>query len=164
MKKSLLLTAITSAVLLSACAKQPAPPAQPDNNQQATTVSVTTAQTQDNPDVQENTQAPADVPNARVQLTVEGDRLIARMWTNWNGSEQNSLFLKWIAPQNSGCISTTFPIQKYGETNDYSWAYRTLDVGSGNRQVYCSGTWQAQVIDRNSQSVVGSATLNVPAK
>lgn len=161
MKKTLLFTAITSAALLSACAKQPAPPAQPEATQQTT---VTVSSTQGNPDLQASTQAPTDVPNSRVQLTVEGDRLIARMWTNWNGAQQNALFLKWVAPKNSGCISTTFPIQKYGETNDYSWAYRTLDVGSGNNQVYCSGTWQAQVIDRNSQSVVGSATLNVPAK
>ncbi|WP_119344215.1 TUL4 family lipoprotein [Facilibium subflavum] len=179
MKKIIMLTAISSAVLLSACASNQNTNKPPEGNfhdwyqnmhnnkdqakdntkaqvtpqkaQKPVTSSQMTTTTQDN-----------NIPQSEVKLSVKDDRLIAKLYTNWNSAKQGTLQLHWIAPPNSQCISTTFPIMKYKENRDYSWAYRTLDHNAKGLNVSCAGLWQVEVIYKPTKQIVGSASLNVP--
>ncbi|MFZ9034671.1 MAG: TUL4 family lipoprotein [Francisellaceae bacterium] len=162
MKNILTLTALSSALLLSACATQQMPPAA----QTAPAVETTTVKPMAIKEPVSAVKMTSDMssPSAKVVLLAKGQRLIAKIYTNWNGAKQGQLKLHWIAPPESNCISTTFPIMKYKETHDYSWAYRTLNVTIGGKPAHCSGEWQAEVIYLPTKQVVGSASINIPGQ
>ena len=55
----------------------------------------------------------------------------------------------------SKCYDTSFPITKYGEKNDKTWA--SVEIKQGKK--YCSGEWTANVVfDGN---VIASDSLTV---
>ena len=167
MKKITTLVTITSAILLSACATQQTSqdvPTQTQDKAAHSTQSITPlSNTNTASSAQTSSNSKDEKPTAKVKLNIQGDRLIAKIWTFWNGAKQGELFLRWAAPKTSNCISATFPIQKYKETRDYSWAYRTLDHTPQGANLVCPGLWQAQVVYKPTRTVIASASLNVPA-
>ncbi|WP_440992589.1 TUL4 family lipoprotein [Cysteiniphilum litorale] len=155
MRKITLLGIVSSAALLSACATSPKAPA-PQNTDASVTAmsapaSVNSTQTTNN----------SSLPSSTVKLSAKDGRLVAKIYTDWNGAKQGDLKLHWVAPSQSHCMSTTFPIMKYKEASDYSWAYRTLEHQSANGAIACPGVWKAEVVYTPSKAVVGEAELNV---
>lgn len=94
-------------------------------------------------------------PTAKVSLKKNEDQIKATMYTTYNNNPQGSVKLEWKAPKNSGCYDTSFPITKYGEKNDMTWA--TVEIKQGDK--YCSGDWTANVVyDGN---VIASDSITV---
>lgn len=82
-------------------------------------------------------------PTAKVKLSKNNkDEIIAKIWTTYNGNPEGSVKLHWQAPTGTGCYDTQFPITKYGETKDMTWA--TVELKQGNK--YCTGNWTASVM------------------
>ena len=158
MKKTTLLGIVFSAALLSACATSPKTPA-PQNSDTSVHAMTETAVVGSTSQATSNSSLPSSI----VKLSAKDGRLVAKMYTDWNGAKQGELKLHWIAPSQSHCISTTFPIMKYKEASDYSWAYRTLEHQSANGSIACPGVWKAQVLYTPTKVVVGQAELNVSA-
>jgi len=95
-------------------------------------------------------------PTAKVSLdTSSHDQIIATIHTTYNGNPEGSVNLKWTAPKGSGCYSTEFPITKYGDTNDMTWA--SVELKQGDK--YCSGTWTASVV--NNGDDIATTSVNI---
>ena len=163
------LTATLSALLLSSCAMYKTMPEQPSNQPeiQSEMQPIETDSLQDNAletQAIHSSEVSTDqsIPESKVKLSIKDDRLIAKLYTDWNDAQQGDLKLHWIAPKNSHCISTVFHIMKYKESRDYSWAYRTLDYTNKGQDLYCSGLWTVEVFYNPTKQIVGKASLNVP--
>jgi hypothetical protein len=105
----------------------------------ATTDSDTSAP---NSDTVKNTSTETKTPTARVDLTPNGDKLVAKIYTTYNNNPEGSVRLQWDAPKGTGCYDTSFPISKYGETKDMTTA--SVSLKQGNK--FCSGTWNVNVL------------------
>ncbi len=151
MRKITLLGIVSSAALLSACATSPKAPAPQSTDASVTAMSAPASVTSNS----------SSLPSSTVKLSAKDGRLVAKIYTDWNGAKQGDLKLHWVAPSQSHCVSTTFPIMKYKEASDYSWAYRTLAHQSANGSISCPGVWKAEVVYTPSKAVVGQAELNV---
>lgn len=151
MRKITLLGIVSSAALLSACATSPKAPAPQSTDTSVTAMSAPASVTSNS----------SSLPSSTVKLSAKDGRLVAKIYTDWNGAKQGDLKLHWVAPSQSHCVSTTFPIMKYKEASDYSWAYRTLAHQSANGSVSCPGLWKAEVVYTPTKAVVGQAELNV---
>lgn len=100
--------------------------------------------------------ADTKAPTAKLSLdTNSHDQIIATIHTTYNGNPEGSVNLKWTAPKGSGCYSTEFPITKYGETNDMTWA--SVELKQGDK--YCTGTWSATVVNNGDDIAV--ATIDI---
>lgn len=157
MRKITLLGIISSAALLSACATSPKAPASQSADASVTAMSAPTSVNST------QTASSSSLPSSTVKLSAKDGRLIAKIYTDWNGAKQGALKLHWVAPSESHCMSRTFPIMKYKEASDYSWAYRTLSHQSANGAMACPGVWKAEVVYTPTKAVVGQAQLNVSA-
>lgn len=95
-------------------------------------------------------------PTAKISLKKnDQDQIIATIYTSYNNNPQGSVKLQWDAPKGSKCYDTSFPITKYGEKNDKTWA--SVEIKQGKK--YCSGEWTANVVfDGN---VIASDSLTV---
>ncbi|WP_192483431.1 MULTISPECIES: TUL4 family lipoprotein [Cysteiniphilum] len=151
MRKITLLGIVSSAALLSACATSPKAPAPQSTDASVTAMSTPASVTSNS----------SSLPSSTVKLSAKDGRLVAKIYTDWNGAKQGDLKLHWVAPSQSHCVSTTFPIMKYKEASDYSWAYRTLAHQSANGSISCPGVWKAEVVYTPTKAVVGQAELNV---
>ncbi|QIV95570.1 hypothetical protein EDC55_11548 [Allofrancisella inopinata] len=91
------------------------------------------------PDVSSSSTA----PTAKVSLKQSSqDKIVAIIVTNYNNNPEGSVKLQWKAPSDTNCYDTSFPITKYGEKNDKTWAsVETKQAGK-----YCKGTWTANVV------------------
>lgn len=82
-------------------------------------------------------------PTAKISLKKnDQDQVIATIYTNYNNNPQGSVKLQWNAPEGSKCYDTSFPITKYGEKNDKTWA--SVELKQGDK--YCGGEWTANVV------------------
>ncbi|WP_395167435.1 outer member lipoprotein TUL4/LpnA [Francisella salimarina] len=91
--------------------------------------------------VQDSTTSTA--PTAKIKLKkTNQDDIKATIYTTYNNNPQGSVRLQWQAPEGSKCYDTSFPITKYAEKNDKTWA--TVEIKQGNK--YCSGKWTANVL------------------
>ncbi|AIT10284.1 hypothetical protein LO80_04390 [Candidatus Francisella endociliophora] len=112
----------------------------------------------DNPD-QDGEVVSKDKPTASVNLKYKADthEIDAKLITNWNGAPQGTIYLTWKAPKQTNCYSTSFPITKFKETQDY-----TVDTQSVlNDDKVCKGKWTAVIVDKsdNSELANGSVTI-----
>jgi len=101
------------------------------------------ADTQDNTTVEVAQGSAADLPKATI--TVEQNdlnQLVATIFTTYNGNGEGSVDLQWDAPAGTNCYDTQFPITKYSEDNDRTWASVSLEQGGK----FCEGEWVARVI------------------
>lgn len=156
MRKITLLGIVSSAALLSACATSPKAPSLHSSD---VTVHAMSEQAIEN--LSNSTTRNASLPSSTVTLSAKDGRLVAKVYTNWNGAKQGDLKLHWIVPSQSYCMSTTFQIMKYKEASDYSWAYRRLEHQSANDEIACPGSWKAEVLYTPSNAVVGQAEISV---
>ncbi|ALB01934.1 membrane protein [Francisella persica ATCC VR-331] len=95
-------------------------------------------------------------PTAKINLKRLGqDKIKATVYTTYNNNLQGSVRLQWQVPEGSKCHDTSFPITKYAEKNDKTWA--TVTVKQGNN--YCVGKWTANVV--YDKEVIASDSINV---
>ncbi|MDE5020981.1 TUL4 family lipoprotein, partial [Francisella tularensis subsp. holarctica] len=67
----------------------------------------------------------------------------ARIITNWNGAPHGRIYLTWVAPKDTNCYSTSFPITIFNETKDYTVdSQSVLSDDNG-----CNGTWTALIVN-----------------
>jgi predicted lipoprotein len=97
----------------------------------------------------------SSTPVAKVSLKQDGDQLKATIHTTYNNNPNGSVKLQWKAPEGTKCYDTSFPITKYGEKNDMTWA--TVQLKQGKYE--CKGDWTANVeFDGN---IIATDTLSV---
>ncbi|WP_265658906.1 outer member lipoprotein TUL4/LpnA [Francisella philomiragia] len=95
-------------------------------------------------------------PTAKIKLKkTNQDDIKATIYTTYNNNPQGSVRLQWQAPEGSKCHDTSFPITKYAEKNDKTWA--TVEIKQGNK--YCSGKWTANVLF--DKQVIASDSITV---
>lgn len=109
-------------------------------------------------------QSTSQTQTTTTQLTVseKGNRLIATTITYRPASSHDNLDIKWTAPQQSLCISSTFPI-KAGPNprHDVFWAYRTLVRTYKGKTFSCSGTWSVQVVNHATGQILAQQNYTV---
>ncbi|KEI35331.1 TUL4 family lipoprotein [Allofrancisella frigidaquae] len=119
-------------------------------------VSVNPDDTLENPD-QDGEAVAYDTPTASLTLKYKPatHEIDARMVTNWNGAPQGTVYLTWFAPKDTDCYSTSFPIAKFKETEDY-----TVDSQSVlSDDKICAGTWKAVVVNKSDNSELAKASV-----
>jgi hypothetical protein len=95
-------------------------------------------------------------PTAKISLKENNQKqIIATVYTTYNNNPQGSVSLQWKAPKGSKCYDTSFPITKYGETKDKTWA--SVEIKQGGK--YCHGKWTANVLYKDD--VIASDSLTV---
>ena len=95
-------------------------------------------------------------PTAKISLKkLDQDKIKAAVCTTYNNNPQGSVRLQWQAPEGSKCHDISFPITKYAEKNDKTWATVTVKQGTN----YCSGKWIANVV--YGKEVIASDSINI---
>lgn len=90
-------------------------------------------------------------PTTTLKVSEEGNRLIATTITNRSDFPHDELVMKWIAPENSFCANSTYPIKAGANpAHDVFWAYRTLTHTYKGKEFTCSGTWTVKVINNTT--------------
>lgn len=112
----------------------------------------------ENPDQDGETSA-TDKPTASVSLTYKAKtkEIDAKIVTNWNGAPQGTIYLTWIAPKDTDCYSTSFPITKFKETEDYTVDNQSV-LSDDN---VCVGKWTAKVISKSDNSELANSSITV---
>ena len=96
----------------------------------------------------------ASTPAAKVSLKKNNkDQIVATIYTTYNNPKEK-VKLQWKAPEGTGCYNTSFPIAKYKDKNDKTWA--SVELKQGNK--YCKGTWTANVIYNKNVIATDSIT------
>ena len=83
------------------------------------------------------------------------DQIVATVYTNYNNNPEGSVKLQWTAPKGTSCYDTSFPIAKYGEKNDKTWA--SVEIKQGDK--FCKGDWTANVTF--DKDVIATDTISV---
>ena len=97
-----------------------------------------------------------EAPTAKISLKETKDNQVkAIIYTTYNGNPNGSVKLQWKAPKGTVCGSTSFPINKYGEKNDKTWA--TVKTVQGGKE--CKGTWTANVVYAGKVIATDSVTV-----
>jgi hypothetical protein len=100
--------------------------------------------------------ADSSAPTAKVSLMQnDKDQIVATIYTNYNNNPEGSIKLQWKAPEGTSCYDTSFPIAKYGEKNDKTWA--SVEIKQGDK--FCKGDWTANVVF--DQDVIATDTISV---
>ena len=96
-------------------------------------------------------------PTAKIVLkeVKEDSQIKAFIHTTYNDNPEGSVKLNWVAPKNTSCYNTVFPITKYGETNDATHA--SVKLNQGNK--FCAGTWIANVLYKGK--AIATASINI---
>ena len=100
--------------------------------------------------------ADSTAPTAKISLKQnEKDQVVATIYTNYNNNPEGSIKLQWKAPAGTNCYDTSFPIAKYGEKNDKTWA--SVEIKQGDK--FCKGDWTANVTF--DKDVIATDTVSV---
>ena len=95
-------------------------------------------------------------PTARVSLKQNSnDQIVATIYTSYNNNPEGSVKLQWKAPKGTSCYDTSFPIAKYSEKNDKTWA----SVGIKHGDKLCKGDWTVNVIF--DKDVIATDTISI---
>ena len=109
-------------------------------------------------DVVASSEVSADslAPTAKINLKQNGnDQIVATIYTNYNNNPEGSVKLQWKAPEGTNCYDTSFPIAKYGEKNDKTWA--SVEIKQGGK--FCKGEWTANVVF--DKDVIATDTVSI---
>lgn len=109
-----------------------------DANTTDTSATDSTQTVQANPDA---SSSETSTPVSKISLKQTGDQIKATIYTTYNNNPNGSVDLQWKAPEGTKCYSTSFPITKYSEENDMTWA--TVETKQGKNE--CKGDWTANV-------------------
>lgn len=109
-----------------------------------------------------NNGAVAQSTTSQLTLSVKANRLIATAVTDRSSSSSDNLQFNWIAPKQSGCSSSTFPI-KAGPNphHDVFWAYRTVIHTSNGKTYSCKGTWSVQVVNTTTGQTLAQKDYSI---
>ena len=100
--------------------------------------------------------ADSSAPTAKVSLKQgNDDRIVATIYSNYNNNPEGSVKLQWKAPKGTSCYDTSFPVTKYGEKNDKTWA--SVETKQGGK--LCKGSWTANVIF--DKDIIATDTISV---
>ena len=100
--------------------------------------------------------ASSSEPTAKVSLKQnDNDKIVATIHTNYNNNPEGSVKLQWKAPEGTSCYDTSFPITKYGDKNDKTWA--SVEIKQSDK--FCKGDWTANVIF--DKDVIATDTVSV---
>lgn len=95
--------------------------------------------------------ADSSTPVSKISLKQDGDQLKATIYTTYNNNPNGSVKLQWKAPKGTKCYDTSFPITKYGEKNDMTWA--TVQVKQGKMNVKVIGLQMLSLMETLSQRI-----------
>ena len=143
----LLVISIISVLLLSSCSKVIS------SNKIVQDTTIISSNTEiNNPDLTDNNYSDEIKPSSIVKLSylVKSKKLFAKIYTTWNNAEENSLYLEWKAPKNTYCYSSSFPIKKYNNINDYTTAY----INPFYKNKICQGVWKVIILNKNNNYIL----------
>lgn len=83
------------------------------------------------------------------------DQIVATVHTSYNNNPEGSVKLQWKAPKGTSCYDTSFPIAKYGEKNDKTWA--SVEIKQGDK--FCKGSWTANIVF--DKDIIATDTISV---
>ncbi len=113
----------------------------------------------DNPDQEDRQDSSEDKPTATLNLNYQSEshEIEAKIITNWNGAPQGTIYLTWRAPKDTNCYSTSFPITKFKDVQDY-----TVD----NQSVFsddkvCDGIWTATIVNKSDNSELAKSSVEI---
>ncbi|AEI35371.1 TUL4 family outer member lipoprotein LpnB [Francisella salina] len=113
----------------------------------------------DNPDQEDRQDSSEDKPTASLNMIYkpESHEIEAKIITNWNGAPQGTIYLTWRAPKDTNCYSTSFPITKFKDAQDY-----TVDNQSVlSDDKVCDGVWTATVVNKSDNSELAKSSLEI---
>lgn len=119
-------------------------------------ISISPDDTLDNPD-QDSEATLVEKPTSSLKLNYikKTNEIDAQIITNWNSAPQGSVYLTWNAPKETSCYSTSFPITKYKDDQDYTKDSQSV-VSKG---VVCEGKWTAIVVNKSDNSELAKETV-----
>ncbi|MEY8766663.1 MULTISPECIES: TUL4 family outer member lipoprotein LpnB [Francisella] len=113
----------------------------------------------DNPDQEDRQDSSEDKPTASLNMSYkpESHEIEAKIITNWNGAPQGTIYLTWRAPKDTNCYSTSFPITKFKDAQDY-----TVDNQSVlSDDKVCDGVWTATIVNKSDNSELAKSSLEI---
>ena len=100
--------------------------------------------------------ADSSVPTAKVSLKQNNNnQIVATIYSNYNNNPEGSIKFQWKAPKGTSCYDTSFPITKYGEKNDKTWA--SVEAKQGGK--LCKGIWTANVMF--DKDIIANDTISI---
>ena len=121
-------------------------------------ISINPDDTLDNPD-QDGEATPVENPTASLKLKYakKTNEIDAQIITNWNGAPQGSVYLTWTAPKKTSCYSTSFPITKYKDDQDYTKDSQSIV----SKEKICEGKWTATIVNKSDNSELAKENITV---
>ncbi len=103
--------------------------------------------------------------SSTISIAPRDNLIVATAVTNWDPKASDTLAIQWIAPKTSYCQSSTFKVTRGpNSSHDVFWAYRTVvHTNSKGATVYCSGHWEAKVINTVDNKVLATTGYDVTA-
>ncbi|AXA33142.1 TUL4 family lipoprotein [Francisella adeliensis] len=154
MKKILLMS--LSALALSSCSSYHAFMDKMYSSDES--ISINPDDTLENPD-QDGENVTTVNPSATLKIVyvAKTNEIDANIITNWNDAPQGSIYLTWTAPKESNCYSTSFPITKYKEDQDYTKDSQSVMADD----IVCKGKWSVSLVNKSDNSVLAKKTINI---
>lgn len=121
-------------------------------------ISISPDDTLENPDQNDENVTSAN-PSATLQTVyiAKTNEIDASIVTNWDEAPQGSIYLTWTAPKESNCYSTSFPITKYKEDQDYTKDSQSVMADD----VVCKGKWTVALVNKSDNSVLAKKSINI---
>lgn len=95
-----------------------------------------------------------------ISIAPRDNLIVATAITNWDPKASDTLAIQWVAPKGSYCQNSTFSVTRGANaSHDTFWAYRTVvHTNSKGATVYCSGHWEAKVVNTADNNKVLATT------
>ena len=119
-------------------------------------ISINPDDTLDNPD-QDGEAISVENPTSSLKLKYvkKTNEIDAQIITNWNDAPQGSVYLTWTAPKKASCYSTSFPITKYKDDQDYTKDSQSVV----SKETVCEGKWIATVVNKSDNSELAKESI-----
>ncbi len=101
-----------------------------------------------------------------ISIAPRDNLIVATAITHWDAKASDTLVIQWVAPKGSYCQGSTFSVTRGANaSHDTFWAYRTVvHTNSKGATVYCSGHWEAKVVNTaDNNKVLASTGYDVTA-
>ena len=121
-------------------------------------ISINPDDTLDNPDQDgEATSVESPTSSLKLKYVKKTNEIDAQIITSWNGVPQGTIYLTWTAPEETSCYSTSFPITKYKDDQDYTKDSQSVV----SKEAVCEGKWTATIVNKSDNSVLAKEQLVV---
>jgi len=121
-------------------------------------ISINPDDTLDNPD-QDGEANLAQKPKASLKLNYvkKTNEIDAQIITDWNEVPQGTIYLTWTAPKDTNCYSTSFPITKYKDEQDYTKDSQSVV----SKKTVCAGKWIATIVNKSDNSELAKKSITI---